>query len=195
VNRPKTRAECSGIPRPCPFASCRYSTRVDVKTNQAGSLKVYREDVQESEDEDVAPDTSCALDVADRGEHTLEEIAGIYGCTKENVRLIEEKALEMFRKKLAALGMTEEALYGRRSGVLPEDSEDSTGVMENIQSFMEDMKPLPTYPHKVVEVTADGRRVGDAAPGKIRRRGPSTLGGYSFYQLQAYRRKKRAEGG
>lgn len=36
---------------------------------------------------------SCALDVADRGSSTLEEIASAWGVTRERIRQVEEAAL------------------------------------------------------------------------------------------------------
>lgn len=45
-------------------------------------------------------DESCALDVADRGEHTLEEVGDLYGITRESVRLVEARAI----LKLKVLG-------------------------------------------------------------------------------------------
>jgi DNA-directed RNA polymerase sigma subunit (sigma70/sigma32) len=42
---------------------------------------------------------TCALDVADRGDHMLEEIANVLGCTREAIRLVEAKALVRFLRK------------------------------------------------------------------------------------------------
>lgn len=198
MKRPETRAGCVNVPRPCPFATCRYSTRVDVRSKAGRSLKVYREAEQEAEPSedptviplDVPAGTSCALDVAERGSHSLEEIGEIYGVSKEAVRLIEESALLSLRKKLEDVGISPRELFGRRSGVVPEDSEDSMNGVEDIYSFIDGMKSLPRYPGKRVEQTADGRRVGDSAPGTIRRR--IMMG--SFRSLHEYRKKKLAEG-
>lgn len=43
----------------------------------------------------------CALAVANRGAHTLEEIAQILGMTRERVRQIEEAAITKLQSKVA----------------------------------------------------------------------------------------------
>jgi hypothetical protein len=47
---------------------------------------------------------TCTLDVADRGEHTLEEIGQLLGVTRERVRQIELAALFKLRNQLPAVG-------------------------------------------------------------------------------------------
>lgn len=42
---------------------------------------------------------TCALDVADRGPHTLDEIAGHLGLTRERVRQIEESAMRKLNQR------------------------------------------------------------------------------------------------
>src|SRR4051812_3931279 len=64
--RPKTRGECLGMERPCPFVSCRYHLALDVN-EERGSIK---ENFPGIELEDRAE--TCALDVADQGGETLE---------------------------------------------------------------------------------------------------------------------------
>ena len=51
------------------------------------------------------PET-CSLDVAERGEHTLEEVGAVVGHTRERVRQVQEAAL---RK---ALGVVQEKAFG-----------------------------------------------------------------------------------
>jgi len=43
---------------------------------------------------------SCALDVADRGEHTLEEVAMALGTSKERARQDEVDALDRFARRI-----------------------------------------------------------------------------------------------
>ncbi len=91
--RPKNRSACRTLPRPCPFVSCRYHLGVDV--NESGSLKMNFPDRCTSE----LPAT-CALDVAERGGQSLEEVGTLLNITRERARQIEVSAL---RKIWAAL--------------------------------------------------------------------------------------------
>lgn len=91
--RPSCRAECRTLPRPCPFVSCRYHLGVDV--TDTGSLKINFPDRSTSD----LPST-CALDVAERGGQSLEEVGSLLNITRERARQIEVTAL---RKIWAAL--------------------------------------------------------------------------------------------
>lgn len=91
--KPKTRSECVDMERPCPFVSCKYHLYIDVHPVR-GSIKVNFTDV------DVWEMTeTCALDIADRGGITLEEVGEIMNLTRERVRQVETAGLG----KLAAL--------------------------------------------------------------------------------------------
>ncbi len=46
---------------------------------------------------------SCVLDVADAGGHTLEEVADLFGVSRERIRQIEEGALDTMRTRIDAL--------------------------------------------------------------------------------------------
>jgi len=94
VERPKTRGDCEGGPRPCPFVSCRYHLYLDVL--DTGSLKINRPDLEPWELED-----SCALDVADRAGITLEEAGEVMNLTRERIRQLESIGL----RKLKTLGL------------------------------------------------------------------------------------------
>jgi hypothetical protein len=91
--KPKTRGDCIDMERPCPFVSCKYHLYLDVNP-KSGSIKINFTDLEVWEMVD-----SCALDVADRGGITLEEVGEIMNITRERARQIEEEALA----KLAAL--------------------------------------------------------------------------------------------
>ena len=85
--RPRIRGECLNGVRPCPWVSCRYHLLWDHNS----VLMRYRSH-QIDEDELVEilfrmPET-CALDVADGGGATLQEIADILKMTRERVRQI-----------------------------------------------------------------------------------------------------------
>jgi hypothetical protein len=78
-SRPTVRADCleGGINefRPCPWIGCRYN-------------------IAESQ-----PDQpTCALDVADEGGVTLEEIGAMMHLTRERIRQVEDIALRKIRK-------------------------------------------------------------------------------------------------
>lgn len=83
--RPRTRGECP-TERPCPWVSCKYHLYVDMTA--AGNLKLNFPDLEPWELEQ-----SCALDVADGGSTTLEEVGRLTNLTRERVRQIEARAL------------------------------------------------------------------------------------------------------
>lgn len=87
AERPRTRGECQDGPRPCPFVSCKFHLYLDVSP-ATGSIKFNFPGV---EPEDLVE--SCALDVADRGPVTLEEVGAILNLTRERVRQMEVRGL------------------------------------------------------------------------------------------------------
>jgi hypothetical protein len=94
AGRPRTRGDCFGGPRPCPYVSCRYHTYLDV--TEAGSLVINRPDI------DVADlKASCALDIADQGGIMLEAVGAVLGVTRERVRQFEEETLAKASARLA----------------------------------------------------------------------------------------------
>jgi hypothetical protein len=93
--KPRTRAECQSTERPCPFVSCKYHLYLDVNPN-TGSIKVNFPHLEIWE----MPET-CALDIADRGGTTLEEVGEIVNLTRERIRQVEALGLA----KLKAAGI------------------------------------------------------------------------------------------
>jgi hypothetical protein len=85
--RPTSRAECVDMERPCPFVSCKYHLYIDVHPVR-GSIKINFPDVEVWEMTDT-----CALDIADRGGITLEEVGVIMNLTRERVRQLETQGL------------------------------------------------------------------------------------------------------
>jgi hypothetical protein len=85
--KPRTRAECKDMERPCPFVSCKYHLYIDVHPVR-GSIKLNFPDVEVWEMTET-----CALDVADRGGITLEEVGEIMNLTRERVRQVETAGL------------------------------------------------------------------------------------------------------
>ena len=85
--KPKSRAECKDMERPCPFVSCKYHLYIDVHPVR-GSIKLNFPDLEIWEMTET-----CALDVADRGGITLEEVGEIMNLTRERVRQVETAGL------------------------------------------------------------------------------------------------------
>ena len=93
IEHPETRADCVGGARPCPFVSCKHHLYLDVSA-RTGAIKLNFPDLEVWEMTET-----CALDVADRGGTTLEEVGAIMNLTRERIRQVEVKGLA----KLAAL--------------------------------------------------------------------------------------------
>ena len=89
--RPKTRADCVNSPRPCNFVSCKHNLYLDVNP-ETGSIKLNFPDKEIWELEET-----CALDVADRGGITLEEVGTIMNLTRERIRQVETRGLLKLR--------------------------------------------------------------------------------------------------
>ena len=106
IPRPRSRKECQHGIRPCPFVSCRHHLYLDVNQKR-GSLKLNFPDLEVWE----LPET-CALDVADRGGMTLEEVGEIMNLTRERIRQLEGLGLE---KLAEAFGVDRLAAY-RKDG-------------------------------------------------------------------------------
>jgi hypothetical protein len=90
--RPKTRSECINGPRPCMFVSCKYNLYLDVNP-ETGSIKLNFPDKEIWE----LPYT-CALDVAEKGGITLEEVGEIMNLTRERIRQVETRGLVKLRE-------------------------------------------------------------------------------------------------
>lgn len=90
--RPKKRSECIDGPRPCPFVSCKYHLYLDVKTD-TNSIKLNFPHLEVWDLEH-----SCALDVAERGGMTLEDVGHIMNLTRERVRQVEVAGIEKLRE-------------------------------------------------------------------------------------------------
>ncbi len=92
--KPRMRADCANVPRPCPYVSCKHHLYIDVSA-RTGAIKLNFPDLEVWD-----MNESCALDVADRGGTTLEDVGAIMNLTRERIRQLEVKALA----KLNALG-------------------------------------------------------------------------------------------
>lgn len=88
---PRSRADCLHGPRPCLWVRCKYNLYLDVTVN--GSLKLNFPDL----DPDELP-FSCALDEAQQGGMTLDQIGERLNITRERVRQLEERILRKLRR-------------------------------------------------------------------------------------------------
>ena len=96
-DRPRTREACSGEARPCPWVSCKHHLYLDVNP-RTGSIKLNFPDLEPWELRHT-----CALDVAEEGGHTLEEIGDITNLTRERVRQLETHGLVELHGRSRAL--------------------------------------------------------------------------------------------
>jgi hypothetical protein len=90
VERPKTRGDCARVPRPCPFVSCRHHLYIDITNVGMPRLNFPKLEPHEMVE-------SCSLDVADRGETKVEDVAALLNITREWVRQVEKMAFEKFQ--------------------------------------------------------------------------------------------------
>jgi hypothetical protein len=110
-SKPKARSACVGGARPCPYVSCKHHLYVDVSP-RTGAIKLNFPDLEVWEMGD-----SCALDVADRGGTTLEDVGAIMNLTRERIRQVEVKALaklEALRDMMALRDFVDEGPVGKR---------------------------------------------------------------------------------
>jgi hypothetical protein len=90
--RPKTRADCASVPRPCPFVGCRHHLAIEV--TEVGNLKVNFPDIVNPPEVDLDKmEATCALDVADSGGVTLERCGELLNFTRERARQVEVQLL------------------------------------------------------------------------------------------------------
>ncbi|WP_437910102.1 sigma factor-like helix-turn-helix DNA-binding protein [Sorangium sp. So ce327] len=129
--KPRARAECVDGPRPCPYVSCQHHLYLDVSA-RTGAIKLNFPDLEVWD-----MNETCALDVADRGGTTLEDVGAIMNLTRERIRQVEVKALaklEALKDMSALRDYVDEGPVGkRRLPVLtqPDDDDDEDEVDED----------------------------------------------------------------
>jgi Sigma-70, region 4 len=109
--KPRARGECVDGPRPCPYVSCQHHLYLDVSA-RTGAIKLNFPDLEVWE-----MNESCALDVADRGGTTLEDVGAIMNLTRERIRQVEVKALaklEALRDMASLRDYIDEGPVGKR---------------------------------------------------------------------------------
>jgi len=87
IPRPTNREECRGEIRPCPWVACKHHLYLDINP-ETGSIKINFPDLEPWELKHT-----CALDVAERGGITLEEVGEIMNLTRERIRQVEVRGL------------------------------------------------------------------------------------------------------
>jgi len=135
--KPRTRAECTDGPRPCPFVSCKHHLYIDVSP-RTGAIKLNFPDLEVW---DLGE--SCALDVADRGGTTLEDVGAIMNLTRERIRQVEVKALaklEALRDMMALREYVDEGPVGRRR--LPRLSKEELSDIDSEDDEFDELETL-----------------------------------------------------
>jgi hypothetical protein len=109
--KPRMRSECLDGVRPCPFVSCKHHLYLDV-SSRTGAIKLNFPDLEVWEMTET-----CALDIADRGGTTLEEVGAIMNLTRERIRQVEVKALaklDALQDMMALRDYVDEGPVGKR---------------------------------------------------------------------------------
>jgi len=133
IARPKLREDCGQGERPCPFVSCKHHLYLDVSA-RTGAIKLNFPDLEVWEMTET-----CALDVADRGGTTLEEVGAIMNLTRERIRQVEVKGLaklEALKDMSALRDYVDEGPVGkRRLPVLAKAKEEEVEEEEEEDDF------------------------------------------------------------
>jgi hypothetical protein len=111
VEKPRLREECVNGARTCPSVSCKHHLFLDVSA-RTGAIKLNFPDLEVWD-----MNETCALDVADRGGTTLEEVGAIMNLTRERIRQVEVKGLaklEALREMESLRDYVDEGPIGKR---------------------------------------------------------------------------------
>lgn len=84
--KPKTRADCANVPRPCPYVSCKYNLGVEIDITGWPRLTDAKK--------------SCMLDLIEKNPDgmTLDNIAEILRISKKQVRAELREALSKLKR-------------------------------------------------------------------------------------------------
>lgn len=102
--RPRTRGECVDGPRPCPWVSCRYHLYLEVN-RETGKIKLTFPGLEPHQMAET-----CALDAADRGPLTLDEVGTMLNLTRERVRQLGDHAVWRLGRAVDRSLMAEQAV-------------------------------------------------------------------------------------
>jgi hypothetical protein len=98
--RPKIRADCDNVERPCPYVGCKYNLYLDVN-EKTGSIKFNFPDKEPHQMEH-----SCVLDLAERTDMTLEEIGDLMNLTRERIRQYELMCFDIMKIEFERRGIS-----------------------------------------------------------------------------------------
>jgi hypothetical protein len=133
--KPRTRAECAEGLRPCPYVSCKHHLFLDVSA-RTGAIKLNFPDLEVWD-----MNETCALDVADRGGTTLEDVGAIMNLTRERIRQVEVKALAKLQALRDMMGLrdyVDEGPVGKRRLPVLANNEDEDEEIDASASEGED---------------------------------------------------------
>ncbi|MBK8256888.1 MAG: hypothetical protein IPK82_29975 [Polyangiaceae bacterium] len=125
--KPRARSECIEGLRPCPYVSCKHHLFLDVSA-RTGAIKLNFPDLEVWD-----MNESCALDVADRGGTTLEDVGAIMNLTRERIRQVEVKALAKLQALKDMMGLrdyVDEGPVGKRRLPVITENEDEDEDLE-----------------------------------------------------------------
>lgn len=100
--RPRTRGDCKDGPRPCPWVSCRHHLWLNLSSKGKLTGIALADDLPTHGE-------SCALDVAESGPQSLEDIAGMMGIKRQGLHLTEVAVMEKLREHVGALGAAKDS--------------------------------------------------------------------------------------
>ncbi len=99
LTRPSTRAECHQHAGPCPWVACKHHLYLDINP-LTGSIKINFPELEPWELQHT-----CALDVAEQGARTLEQVGEITNLTRERVRQVEALGISKLGMTAARFGL------------------------------------------------------------------------------------------
>lgn len=97
--RPRTRGDCRDHDGPCPWVACKHHLYLDINP-LTGSIKLNFPDLEPWQLEHT-----CALDVAEAGARTLEQVGEITNLTRERVRQVESVGLAKLGDRARRFGL------------------------------------------------------------------------------------------
>jgi len=141
AERPETRSDCLEGARPCPFVSCKHHLYLDISA-RTGAIKLNFPDLEVWDMSET-----CALDVADRGGTTLEEVGAIMNLTRERIRQVEVKGLAKLaalRDMMALRDYVDEGPMGKRRLPVLEEKVEDEDEGDDAEEIDEDDAPSDT---------------------------------------------------